>query len=125
MKFSQTTLDLFRRKKFQGLIHSPDASAHAGSFKTGRFAVIGLKCSDNVLTEARYRTFPCVFAIALAEWLCEWAYQRTWSQIEALQVSDLESAVEGLPLSRRFCAHLVLDAFKAAALQAHQKGILT
>jgi NifU-like protein involved in Fe-S cluster formation len=122
--FTPKTLRLFQRKKYRGLRHNPEVTALAGNVRTGRFAVIGLTFSDGRISEARYRTIPCIPAIAASEWVCQWARGRTWDEIQSIRADQILDGLGGLPLSRHFCCHLVRDALLSAAEQAFQKQLL-
>ena len=125
MQFSAKALAFFRRREYQGLDFEPDAHAMAGSLGSGRFAIIALRCQNGVVAEARYRTLNCISAIAAADWTCEWVRGRSLAAIETLTTDDILIALDGLPLSRHFCAQLVRDALIAAAELAQKKGRLS
>lgn len=103
----------------------PDAVGLSGSFGSGRFALVSLRCEKHHVVEARHRTMNCVAAIAAAEWVCEWARHRSYREIRLLDIDTIVEALEGLPHSRRFCAQLVRDALVTAALDARKKGLLS
>lgn len=124
MKFSTRTLDLFQRRRYQGLTFEPDVTAMSGSFGTGRFAIIGLTCRNGAVAEARYRTFNCISVIAAADWVCEWAHGRNHGELSKLTTQQVLEALDGLPTSREFCAHLVRTALLQAAAEAKKKGVL-
>ena len=124
MNFSPRAIELFQRKLYQGLTFEPDATALAGSFGSGRFAMVVLRCEDGLVAEARYRTMNCISAIAAADWACEWAQGRSHQELQKLRTEDILDALDSLPQSRVFCAHLVRDALALAAQEALQKGLL-
>lgn len=117
-------MDLFRKRKYQGLTHNPQTTALAGDFRTGRFVLIGIVFSQGRVSEARYRTFPCIFAIVACEWVCEWVKNRTWETLRKLEISDVLSGVGEFPLSRHFCCQLALDSLLSAATEAKKKNLL-
>ena len=124
MKFSAKTLELFQRRRYQGFTVEPDVTTMTGSFGTGRFAIIGFTCQDGSVYEARYRTFNCISVIAAADWVCEWAQGRKHDELSRLTTPQVLEALQGLPKSREFCAHLVRDALVRAAAEAKKKGFL-
>lgn len=125
MSFTQKTLNLFHRKAYQGLTHQPKVTALAGTVRSGRFVFLGLTFEQDRVAEARYRTFPCLSAIAAAEWTCEWVQGLDWSEVSVLKSSDIEDGLGGLPLSRRFCCDLVLKALQDACNTAREQGLLS
>jgi NifU-like protein len=122
--FSAITLEHFRNAKFQGLHPQTDVVGMGGSFKTGRFAIIGLTCGDGRIKEARFRSFNCISVIAAANWVCQTLQNQDLKEASALSVEATLTALGGLPKSREFCAHLVHDALKSALEQAQKKGLL-
>ena len=124
MRFSQRALELFRRQLYQGLTFKPDSLGMTGSFGTGRFAVVAIRCDGGRIAEARHETMNCTSAIAAADWACEWARGLCFSEVAMLQTQDVLEALDGLPERREFCSRLVADALLIAAREARQKGLL-
>lgn len=124
MKFSPVTLERFRKIQFQGLSSNCNVLGMGGSFRTGRFAMLGLLCQDNQIVEARFQSFNCISVIAAADWVCETIQSQPLQAALDITVERILDALDGLPASRQFCAHLVCDALKSALEQAQKKGLL-
>lgn len=124
MKFSPVTLERFRKVQFQGLSSSGNVLGMGGSFQTGRFAVLGLLCQENQIVDARFQSFNCISVIAAADWVCETIQNQPLEAALKVTVEGILDALDGLPPSRHFCAHLVCDALKSALEQAQMKGLL-
>ena len=124
MKFSTVTLERFRKVQFQGLSSNCNALGMGGSFQTGRYAVLGLFCQENRIIEARFQSFNCISVIAAADWVCETIQNQPLEASLGITVERILDALDGLPSSRQFCAHLVCDALRSALEQAHKKGLL-
>lgn len=115
MQFSEIAIARFRAPRYRGFDFEPDGVAMTGKFETGRWAIIALKSEGGVITGAGFRTFNCISSVASADWACEWSQGKTPAELVKLEVESILEALEGLPLSRQFCAHLVRDALVAAA----------
>lgn len=124
MRFSNTTLARFRQVRFQGFEARPQALGLSGSLESGRFTFIGLFCSQGRISEARFRCFNCISAIAASDWVCETVSGGSLEDALSISVPAILEALEGLPPSRVFCAQLVVDALQAALEQAQKKGCL-
>ena len=84
--------------------------------------MMGIRCENGIIAEARFRTFNCISAIAAADWVCEQLQGLPLERAPDLSVDAIDSALDGLPSTRLFCAHLVADAIRAALAEARQKG---
>lgn len=125
MRFSEATLERFRTARFQGFVAKPEALGFSGSLESGRFVYLGLFCSQGRIAQARFRCFNCISAIAASDWACETVRGASLENALFVTVPRLLEALGGLPPSRIFCAHLVVDALGAALEQAQKKGCLT
>jgi nitrogen fixation NifU-like protein len=124
MKFSPAAIERFQKTRRHGLSFKPDALGMGGSFKRAQFVVLGLRCQDGLIQEARFESFNCISVIAAADWVCETIEGQPASTALAITVESILDALDGLPISRHFCAYLTHDALKAAVGQAQERGLL-
>ncbi len=122
MRFSPVTIERFQDARFEGFISRPEVMGMSGNYQSGRFIILGLRFVDGVIVDARFRCFNCISAIAAADWLCEQLEGCSPEVASSISVQDIDDALGGLPLGRRFCAQMTRDALTAALERAHRDG---
>jgi NifU-like protein involved in Fe-S cluster formation len=125
VRFSEQALKRFRKARFQGLTFEPDAIGLGGRLERGLFVAMALRCQDNRITEARFRSFNCISIIAAADLVCETLEGCSLTGARRLTAESILQALGGLPPSRRFCVGLVHQALQNVLEEAERKGILT
>ncbi len=79
-----------------------------------------IKVEDNVITDAKFKTYGCGSAIASSSLLTEWVKNKTLE--EAGQIKNTELAEElALPPVKIHCSVLAEDAIKAAIENYREK----
>jgi nitrogen fixation NifU-like protein len=122
--FSPETIRRFRSVAHKGLSFKPDGLGLGGSFESGRYVLIAIRCQAGVVGEARFESYNCLPAIAAADWVCETLTGLTAAQALELDAKRIASALGGLPPSRMFCASLVHLSMTQAITDAQRKGRL-
>jgi nitrogen fixation NifU-like protein len=124
MRFSPATIERFQKTRRKGLTFKPHGLGMGGSFEKSQFVLLGLRCQDGQIQEARFESFNCISSIAAADWVCETIECQPVQTALAITVESILEALEGLPTSRLFCARITLGALQTALQQAQQKGHL-
>lgn len=125
MKFSPITIERFRSARHQGFDFQPCVLGLAGNIESGIFILLALRCDDNRVIEARFRSFNCISAVAAGDWVCERVAGQSLECAMEIDTDAVDLALGGLPPSRKFCAGLAETALHAALSKAQSKGILT
>lgn len=97
-----------------GEMENPDGVGHVGNPVCGDIMEMYIKVKDNVITDAKFKTFGCGAAIATSSMATELIKGKTID--EALKVTNqaVAEALGGLPAIKMHCSVLAEEAFKSA-----------
>lgn len=126
MEYSEKVLDHFMRPRNMGEIPDADASGTVGNPICGDIMKMDLKIVDNVIVDAKFKTFGCGSAIATSSMATELIIGRTTD--EALDITNqaVAEALDGLPKVKMHCSVLAEQAVKKALEQYYlDKGLMT
>lgn len=90
-------------------------STEAGKRLAVRFT---LKVKLDRIADARYQVFGCGFSIAACAVVADMVVGYALDDVQKIDAKQLDSALEGLPPDRVYCADLALGALRAAARSA-------
>ena len=112
--YSEKVMDHFRNPRNVGEIENPDGTGHVGNPICGDIMEMYIKVKDNVIVDAKFKTFGCGAAIATSSMVTELVKGKTLD--EALKISNqtVIEALGGLPAVKRHCSVLAEDALKSA-----------
>jgi len=97
-----------------------NAAGTGASFTCGTFArfFLEIDAATKLISDARYRTSGCGFAVAAAEALAEKIVGRKLTELHGLDdaefFGELESALGAFPAERKHCAEICFDALEEA-----------
>jgi nitrogen fixation NifU-like protein len=125
MAYSEKVLDHYENPRNVGSFDKGDASVGTGMVGApacGDVMKLQIKVGDNnVIEEARFKTYGCGSAIASSSLLTEWVKGKTLE--EASEIKNSEIAEElALPPVKVHCSVLAEDAIKAAISDFKQKN---
>ena len=112
--YTDKVMDYFNHPRNAGSIQDPDAVGVAGNPKCGDIMQITLRIEDNIITDAKFKTFGCGSAIATSSMATEMIKGRTVEQAFTLTNDQVAEALDGLPLHKMHCSVLAEQAIKAA-----------
>ena len=117
MEYSEKVLDHFMRPRNMGEIPDADASGTVGNPICGDIMKMDLKIEDNVILDAKFKTFGCGSAIATSSMATELIIGKTTD--EALDITNkaVAEALDGLPKVKMHCSVLAEQAVKKALEQ--------
>ena len=72
-----------------------------------------IKVEDNVITDAKFKTYGCGSAIASSSLLTEWVKGKTLEEAKTIKNTDIAEEL-ALPPVKIHCSVLAEDAIKAA-----------
>jgi FeS cluster assembly scaffold protein NifU len=113
--YSEKTLDHFRNPRNVGVLEGPDvAVGKVGNPVCGDLMEVFIKVENNIIVDAKFRTFGCGSAIATSSMTTEMVKGMTLE--EALQVTreDVATELDGLPPIKMHCSNLAADALHEA-----------
>lgn len=112
--YNEKVMDVFKNPKNVGEIENPDGTGTVGNEVCGDIMQITLRIKDNVIQDAKFKTFGCAAAIATSSTATEMIKGMTLE--EALKVTN-KSVIEklgGLPPQKIHCSVLAEEAIKKA-----------
>jgi len=125
MAYSEKVLDHYENPRNVGSFEKGDTSVGTGMVGApacGDVMKLQIKVGDNdVIEDARFKTYGCGSAIASSSLLTEWVKGKTLD--EASEIKNIEIAEElALPPVKVHCSVLAEDAIKAAISDFKQKN---
>lgn len=123
--YSEKVMDHFMNPRNVGEIENADGVGQVGNPKCGDIMKMYLKIEDDVIVEAKFKTFGCGAAVATSSMATELVIGKTVE--EALKISNkaVAEALDGLPPAKMHCSNLAEEAI-AAAIQDYKrkKGLI-
>ena len=116
MAYSEKVLDHYENPRNVGRMDKDDTSVGTGMVGApacGDVMLLQIKVEDNVIQDAKFKTYGCGSAIASSSLLTEWVKGKTLE--DAGEIKNTHIAQElALPPVKIHCSVLAEDAIKAA-----------
>ena len=112
--YNEKVMEVFKNPKNVGEIENPDGIGTVGNEVCGDIMQISLRIVDDVITDAKFKTFGCAAAIATSSTATEMIKGMTVD--EALKVTNriVIEKLGGLPAQKIHCSVLAEEAIKKA-----------
>lgn len=112
--YNEKVLEAFRNPKNVGEIENPDGVGTVGNASCGDIMQITLKIENDIIVDAKFKTFGCTAAIATSSTATEMVKGMTIE--EALKVTNKKvvETLGGLPAQKLHCSVLAEEAIKKA-----------
>lgn len=112
--YSEKVMDHFMNPRNVGEIDNADGVGQVGNAKCGDIMKIYLKIENDIIKEAKFKTFGCGAAVATSSMATELIVGKTIE--EALKITNkaVADALDGLPPVKMHCSNLAEEAIKAA-----------
>ena len=122
MEYSAKVMDHFMNPRNMGEIPDASGSGTVGNQKCGDIMRIDLKIENNIIVDAKFKTFGCGAAIATSSMATELVKGKTIQ--EALEVTNkaVMDALDGLPPVKVHCSLLAEEAVNAALWDYAEKN---
>lgn len=119
--YSKQVMEHFRDPHNVGDLENPDGIGHVGNPACGDIMELYIKVEDNIIVEAKFKTFGCGAAIATSSMVTDMVKGKTIE--EALKISNdaVTEALGGLPKQKRHCSVLAEEALHSAIEDYHKK----
>ena len=120
--YSEKVMDHFMNPRNVGEINEADGVGQVGNPKCGDIMKMYLKIEDNVIVDAKFRTFGCGAAVATSSMATELVVGKTVD--EALQITNqaVAEALGGLPPVKMHCSNLAEEAIRAVIEDYQRKN---
>jgi len=120
--YSAKVMDHFQNPRNAGNLDDPDGIGHVGNEVCGDIMELYIKVEDNIIIDARFKTFGCGAAIATSSMVTEMVKGKSIE--EAMEISNkaVVEALDGLPPIKIHCSVLAEKALKSAIEDYHNKS---
>ncbi len=120
--YNPTVLDHFLNPRNVGKIENASGCASVGNPACGDIMEISVEIKDNVIQDAKFKTFGCAAAIATCSALTEIVIGKTIEEALKIEKQDIVNALGGLPPIKIHCSLLGITALKKAIQGYLAKG---
>lgn len=123
--YSEKVMDHFINPRNVGEIADADGIGQVGNPKCGDIMKMYLKIENDIIVDAKFKTFGCGAAVATSSMATELVKGKTVE--EALKITNkaVAEALDGLPPIKMHCSNLAEEAIRSAIQDYQQKkGII-
>ena len=124
MAYSKQVLDHYENPRNVGKMDITDPSVGTGMVGApacGDVMKLQIKIEDDVITDAKFKTYGCGSAIASSSLLTEWVKGKTLGQAKDIKNTDIVEALS-LPPVKIHCSVLAEDSIRAAIRDYESKN---
>lgn len=112
--YSEKVMDHFMNPRNVGEIEDPSGVGTVGNAKCGDIMKMYLNIEDNIVKEAKFKTFGCGAAIATSSMATELVIGKTVEEAIKITNKAVTEALDGLPPVKVHCSCLAEEALQAA-----------
>ncbi len=112
--YSEKVMDHFSNPRNVGDIENADGIGQVGNPKCGDIMKMYLKIENNIIVDAKFRTFGCGAAVATSSMATEMVIGKSVDEALAITNLAVAEALDGLPPIKMHCSNLAEEAIKAA-----------
>ena len=112
--YNDKVMDHFMNPHNTGELENPDGTGTYGSPVCGDMMQITIKVEDDVITDARFKTFGCGSAIASSSVATDMIIGKTIDEALAITNKQIIDELGGLPAVKVHCSVLADHAIKSA-----------
>lgn len=112
--YSEKVMDHFRNPRNVGEIENPDGVGRVGNPVCGDIMELYLKVKDDVIVDAKFKTFGCGAAIATSSMVTELIKNKTIEEASSISNRAVAEALGGLPPIKMHCSVLAEEALTKA-----------
>jgi len=120
-QYSEKVMDHFKNPRNVGEIENPDGVGHVGNPMCGDVMEMYIKVKDNVIVDAKFKTFGCGAAIATSSMATELVIGKTIDEARQITNKVVAEALDGLPPVKMHCSNLAEEALEAAIKDYREK----
>ncbi len=112
--YNQKVISTFSNPAHVGEIENPSGVGTVGNASCGDIMQVFLKIENDVITDAKFKTFGCAAAIASSDTACGMIIGKTVEEALKVKNSDVVEILEGLPPQKIHCSVLAEEAIAEA-----------
>lgn len=122
MNYSSKVMDHFMNPRNVGEIKDADGIGTVGNAKCGDIMKVYLKIKDNIILDAKFKTFGCGAAIATSSMATELIIGKSIPDALKITNKTVMEALDGLPKVKVHCSCLAEQAIHAALWDYAEKN---
>lgn len=119
--YSEKVMDHFTNPRNVGEIENANGVGQVGNAKCGDIMKMYLKIEDNIIVDAKFKTFGCGAAVATSSMATELVIGKTVEEAMKITNKAVAEALDGLPPAKMHCSNLAEEAI-AAALEDYRRN---
>ena len=112
--YNERVMKEFAEPKNVGFIENADGVGKVGNASCGDIMEISLKIDNDIITDAKFRTFCCAAAIASSSVATQMVIGKTLDEALNIKNKDVVETLQGLPPQKIHCSVLAEEAIKKA-----------
>jgi nitrogen fixation NifU-like protein len=112
--YTEKVMDHFSNPRNVGVLEDANGVGLVGNAVCGDIMKIYLKIEDDVVVDAKFKTFGCGAAVATSSMATELVKGKTVEEALALSNKAVAEALDGLPPQKLHCSVLAEEGIKAA-----------
>lgn len=125
--YSEKVMQHFENPQNVGEIKEASGTGQVGNAKCGDIMKISLKIENEIIVDAKFKTFGCGAAVATSSMATEMIIGKTVDEALLITNRAVMEALDGLPPEKVHCSVLAEEAIKEAIndYQAKKNGTVT
>lgn len=121
LDYSDKVKDHLMNPRNVGEMAEPSGVGRVGNPVCGDIMEMYIKVTDNIVTDAKFKTFGCGAAIATSSMVTELVKGKTIEEAMKITKNDLVGELDGLPPIKIHCSVLGIEALQKAIGDYRQK----
>ena len=121
-EYSSKVMEHFRNPHNVGEMPDADGIGHVGNPICGDIMELYIKVKNNIITDAKFKTFGCGAAIATSSMVTDMVKGKTIDEALAVSNKAVAEALGGLPKVKMHCSVLAEEALKSAIEDYRKKN---
>ena len=123
--YSEKVMDHFMHPRNVGEIEDASGVGTVGNAKCGDIMKVYLKIEDNIIKDAKFKTFGCGAAVATSSMATEMVIGKTIEEAHQITNKSVAEALDGLPPVKMHCSLLAEESLHAALWDYAEKNHIT
>ena len=112
--YNEKVMEAFKNPQNVGEIENPSGFGKVGNASCGDIMQITLKIENEVIVDAKFKTFGCAAAVATSSTATQMIIGKTVEEAEKLTNAQVVEELEGLPPQKMHCSVLAEEAIQEA-----------
>ena len=119
--YTQKVIDRFTNPKNVGQIKGANGVGTVGNAACGDIMKVYIKVENNIITDAKFKTFGCAAAISSTDVAMDLIKDKTIDEALKVTNKDVLNELDELPTQKIHCSILAQEAIGAAVADYHKR----